>query len=151
MIFRPLQNHKNIVFDWEVSQKSNFEVTLINFSVVVDFLCIGGRKLIKNLSQIHSKSIKNRVAKGIFKYRRLEIEKRVPRTVRHRWAQERGKHLEAKIGPKSTKNRSKFNQKSKKKGVQHRLLKKLSSKALRDRFLMIFRLLQNHKNIDFAG
>ena len=58
-------------------------------------------------------------------------------------------HLEAKIGPKSIKNRSRFGSKSKNKGVQHRLVKKLSFNTLGNRFFMIFRPLQNHKNLVF--
>ena len=59
---------------------------------------IFGPKFVKNRQKIHSKSIEDCITTEKFKYRRLEIEKRVPRTVRHRPTQERHEHLEAKIG-----------------------------------------------------
>ena len=78
-----------------------------------EIVLIFGSKLIKHRAKIHSKSLKNRIAKGKFRYRRSEIEKQCPSTVRHRWAQEKAQHVEAKIGPKSNKHLSKFIQKSK--------------------------------------
>ena len=51
---------------------TNVEVTLKNFSVVVDFLCFGARNFVKKLPKIYSNSVKNRIAKGMLKKRQAK-------------------------------------------------------------------------------
>ena len=78
-------------------------------------LSIFGPKWVKNRPKIHSKSIQNCIATDKFKYRRLEIEKRGPRTVRHRrprrkrntWRPKFVEHLQ-KIKQKFIKNQKRL-------------------------------------------